>query len=121
MPTKDKEKIKEQQRRWREAHRCAKNETARKKYAEMEASAKEVRRAASREREKERARVRGHGRRYPAPRSIREWIRHLRRHWSHAEIRRALSLESARDAMRAHDAWIESLDRGRWGDDDASV
>lgn len=110
MPTRDKEKIREQQRRWREAHRCAKNETARRAYAEMEKAVKDSRRAANRERERERARRVGHGRKYPAPRSLREWVRHLRRHWSHAEMRRALALESARDAMRAHDAWIESLD-----------
>jgi hypothetical protein len=121
MPTRDKEKIREQQRRWRESNRCAKNSTARRVYAQMDEAAKQEQRARKREREKERARRSGFGRRYPAPRSLREWVRHLRRQWSPGQISRARRLEAYRDAMRAHDEWIESLDRRRRDDDDVSV
>jgi hypothetical protein len=57
-----------------------------------------------------RARVGGHGRRYPAPRTVREALAHLRRGWSFVEVHRAMRAEAHRAAMEAHDRWLESLD-----------
>lgn len=118
MATLDKEKAREHQRRWREKHRAAKNEAARQAYAQMDHVAKRALLEIKRERERNRARKGGHGRRYPAPRSLREWVVHLQR-WSNVELKRALLGESQRDAMAAHEAWLESLDRPGGDSEDA--
>lgn len=116
MPTTDVDKVRAQQQRWREKNRALKNARARAAYAVMPAEKKNARRARVRMGESERARKGGHGRRYPAPRNVREWLRHLARDWSPIDSHRGRRREAYQQAMAAHEAWIEQLDVRRWPD-----
>lgn len=44
-----------------------------------------------------------------APRGIRGWLKRLSR-FSRGDVARAVLLESRREALARHDAWLESLD-----------
>jgi hypothetical protein len=100
----------EEQRRFREANRERLRAKGRARYAALAPEKKEAARERNRLAQRERYRLGGSGRKYPAPRSLRELVRHLRRGWCAGEWHEMLRAEVARVAWHDHDEWLDGLD-----------